>query len=156
MSTSHPPTQLGSRFEELEFDECIRRLASHRVGRLAVMVGHYPQVFPLNYELDDDIVVFRTHLGTKLLAARHANVSFQVDSIDEVTHSGWSVLIQGMAEDVTDREADITAERSRSLGVTPWAPGDKTRVVRVISAHVTGRQIVAASDTYWPDERGYL
>ena len=150
------PDRVEGRFAELPFDECIRRLGVHHVGRLAVVVGHYPQVFPVNYRLDDDIVVFRTHLGTKLLAAHHANVSFQVDLIDESTHSGWSVLVLGMAEDVTDHTGDLAADRSRLLDVAPWAPGDKSRVVRIIPAHVTGRELHGVSDSYWPDERGYL
>ena len=104
------------------------------------MVNHYPQVFVVNYRLDDFIVVFRTHAGTKLDAANHANISFQVDHIDETTRTGWSVLIQGMAEDVTDRVADPITERSRDLGVQPWVPGDKPRLVRIIPAHITGRR----------------
>ncbi len=59
-------------------------------------------MFTVNYRLDDFIIVFRTHLGTKLLAANHANIGFQVDHVDATNHSGWSVLIQGMAEDVTE------------------------------------------------------
>ena len=83
--------------DELTYQECLARLGSKRVGRLAVVIDHYPQVFPLNYRLDDNIVVFRTSLGTKLLAANHANVGFQVDDVDPDGHLGWSVLVQGMA-----------------------------------------------------------
>jgi hypothetical protein len=144
------------RLGELDDDECLRRLASCDIGRLAVVVGHYPQVFLVNYRLDDFVVVLRTHFGTKLNAANHANVGFQVDHIDAVNHRGWSVLIQGMAEDITDRVADPIAERSRDLGVTPWVPGDQPRLVRIIPAHITGRELTAAELSYWSDDRGYL
>src|ERR1700729_274651 len=100
------------KYDELSYDECLRRLATRSIGRLGVMVGNYPQIFVVNYRLDDFIVVFRTHAGTKLDAANHANISFQVDHIDETTRTGWSVLIQGMAEDVTDRVADPITQRS--------------------------------------------
>ena len=45
----------GSRLDELNYDDCMSRLASRQVDHLAVVVGHYPQVFPVNYRLDDDV-----------------------------------------------------------------------------------------------------
>jgi nitroimidazol reductase NimA-like FMN-containing flavoprotein (pyridoxamine 5'-phosphate oxidase superfamily) len=142
----------GRHLEELTYEDCLDHLARKRLGRLAVVVGHYPQVFPVNYRLDDNVVVFRTHLGTKLLAADHANVGFQVDHVDEVTRSGWSVLIQGMAEDVTDRRNDPITERGRALDVDSWAPGDQSRIVRIIPAHMSGRQITPGELSDWSDE----
>ena len=143
---------VGNRLDELSYEECIVRLRSRVVGRLAVMVGHYPQVFPMNYQLDDYIVVIRTDPGTKLTAANHANVSFQVDDIDTETQSGWSVLVEGMAEDVTDRKGDPITDRSDALGVEPWAPGEKPRIVRIIPARVTGRQLVLTAPTDTPTD----
>jgi uncharacterized protein len=149
-------TPEGPHLDTLTVDECLERLASQEVGRLAVMVGHYPQVFCVNYRLDDFVVVFRTHLGSKLLAAHHANVGFQVDHIDHSARRGWSVLIQGMAEDVSDRPSDAITERSRNLGVEPWAPGDKPRFIRVIPAKITGRELTSRDLTWGTDDRGYL
>jgi hypothetical protein len=146
----------GRQLEELSYDDCLDRLGRKRLGRLAVVVGYYPQVFPVNYRLDDYVVVFRTHLGTKLLAANHANVGFHVDHVDETTRSGWSVLIQGMAEDVSDRPDDPVTERGRALGVDSWAPGDQSRIVRIIPAHMTGRQITPGELSDWSDLRGAL
>jgi hypothetical protein len=155
--SNQPLSEVGGRpFAELDEDECLRRVASRSVGRLAVIVGHYPQVFVVNYQLDNFVVVFRTHNGTKLEAANHANIAFQVDHIDTSEHTGWSVLIQGMAEDVTDRRADFTAQRARDLGVEPWIPGAQPRLVRVIPAYITGRELGPAELTYWSDDRGYL
>lgn len=85
--------------------------------------------------------MFRTHLGATLLAANHAHVGFYVEHIDDATHSGWSVLIQGTAEDVTDRPGDPATERSRNLGVEAWTPGDKPRIVRIIPGKVTGGRL---------------
>jgi hypothetical protein len=141
--------------EELSYQECMYLLGTAQVGRLAVVVGHYPQVFPVNYRLDGSTVVFRTHIGTKLLAAHHQNVGFEVDYLDPVARSGWSVLIQGMAEDVTDREADPVTDRTRAAGVEPWTGGDNPRLVRIIPAKTTGRRI-AHHEMDWQDTRGYL
>jgi nitroimidazol reductase NimA-like FMN-containing flavoprotein (pyridoxamine 5'-phosphate oxidase superfamily) len=146
----------GRRLEELSQEACMARLARKRRGRLAVIVGQYPQVFPVNYRVVDHLVVFATHLGPEVLPAHQANVAFHVDHIDEVTRSGWSVLIQGVAEDVSDRRDEPKTERARTLAIHSWAPGEPSRVVRIIPAHVTGRQIVPGELSDWADEAGNL
>jgi nitroimidazol reductase NimA-like FMN-containing flavoprotein (pyridoxamine 5'-phosphate oxidase superfamily) len=129
--------------EVLTQQECMDLLATEQVGRLAVVVGLYPQVFPVNYRLDEWVVVFRTHVGTKLGAAHHNNVAFEVDHIDPVTQTGWSVLVQGMAEDIDGHRPGPVTERSEQLEINPWTGGDQPRLVRIIPAHVTGRRIAA-------------
>ncbi len=38
-----------------------RLLAGRHVGRIGIMVEHYPLTIPVNYALDRDVVVIRTH-----------------------------------------------------------------------------------------------
>jgi hypothetical protein len=142
--------------DELTVDQCLERLASERVGRLALVVDHYPQVFCVNYVLDDFVVVFRTHVGSHLLAAHHTNIGFQADHLDPATRLGWTVLIQGMAEDVTDRSKDATTERGKRLDIQPWAPGDKPRILRIIPAKISGRELLPGNPFWATDDRGYL
>ncbi len=60
-------------------DECYLLLATQQIGRLGVNADHYPLIFPVNYALDEaGVIVIRTNVGTKLAAADHANVSFEV------------------------------------------------------------------------------
>src|SRR3954451_18755334 len=87
--------------QDLGADECYRLLATQQIGRLGVNAEHYPLIFPVNYALDHDVIVVRTHPGTKLTAADHANVTFEVDEIDQRARTGWSVLVRGLAEEVT-------------------------------------------------------
>ena len=86
----------------LDHDECMRLLATQRVGRLAAVAGHHPLVMPVNFALDHGIIVFRSSAGVKIDAAQHHNVAFQVDEIDVAQRSGWSVLVTGMAETLSD------------------------------------------------------
>lgn len=126
---------------ELSYEQCLERLAMEVVGRVAVVIRYYPQVFVVNYRLDDFTVVFRTHEGNLLAAANHANVAFQVDRLDPGTRTGWSVLVQGMAEDVTDRADDLVTRRTWALGVDSWVGARADRLVRVIPAHISGREL---------------
>jgi nitroimidazol reductase NimA-like FMN-containing flavoprotein (pyridoxamine 5'-phosphate oxidase superfamily) len=128
--------------EVLDGDECYRLLASQQIGRLGVNAEHYPLIYPVNYGLDNGVIVIRTRAGTKLAAADHANVTFEVDEIDQRTRSGWSVLVRGLAEEVTsDHRADLV-RRTTGSGVTPWAPGDHGHWLRLIPQDISGRRIV--------------
>jgi nitroimidazol reductase NimA-like FMN-containing flavoprotein (pyridoxamine 5'-phosphate oxidase superfamily) len=127
--------------EVLERDECLRLLASQTVGRLAVMVGGYPQVTPVNFALDDDMVVFRSGPGAKLSAAVYRNVSFEVDQIDVTNRSGWSVLVTGRAELLGDDRSAELLERAKALHIEPFDAGDKHMWVRIVPNAVTGRRV---------------
>lgn len=69
-------------------EECLRLLATQEFGRLAVVDDGQPLVFPVNYAVDGDVVVFRADPGTKLAAASLGLVAFEVDDVDVSTRSG--------------------------------------------------------------------
>jgi nitroimidazol reductase NimA-like FMN-containing flavoprotein (pyridoxamine 5'-phosphate oxidase superfamily) len=135
--------------EELDHDECLKRVATMSVGRVAVAAddGRGPIVVPVNYVLDGEFIVFRSGAGTKLHALRDAPMSFQVDVVDPSHHTGWSVLIRGVAY-------EVTAQEVKHLAVEPWAPGGKHHWIRLVPTAITGRNI-RLPDVPW-DTRGYL
>jgi nitroimidazol reductase NimA-like FMN-containing flavoprotein (pyridoxamine 5'-phosphate oxidase superfamily) len=127
--------------EIIDPDECRRLLAGDEIGRLAVVSGGTPSVFPVNYVLDGDAVVFRTAPGTKLAKGPRAKVAFEVDQFDRAGRTGWSVVVTGRLEEVTRYDASAY-ERVRSLPVEPWAGGEKGHVMRLRPDSITGRRIV--------------
>jgi nitroimidazol reductase NimA-like FMN-containing flavoprotein (pyridoxamine 5'-phosphate oxidase superfamily) len=137
--------------EILSEEECVALLQSHQVGRIALTDHGQPLIFPVNYAVDGDVIVFRTAPGTKLDAADHANVTFEVDEIDLAERSGWSVVVHGLAEVVTARHAPDLAQRTRSVATPPWAPGDRPFHVRIIPQKMTGRRIRAGALPAPPD-----
>jgi nitroimidazol reductase NimA-like FMN-containing flavoprotein (pyridoxamine 5'-phosphate oxidase superfamily) len=155
-TTEEGPPEPGSSAETLTHRECMDLLKTAQVGRLAVVVGHYPEVFPVNYRLDDSVVVFGTQVGTKLAAAHHHNVGFEVDWLDPHTRTGWSVLVLGMAEDVEGHRVDTLMRRTQAVGASPWVGGDHLHLVRIIPASVTGRWLRARDLGGSTDSRGYL
>lgn len=139
----------------LPTEECYRLLGTHEIGRIGIVADHYPLILPVNYRLDGTTVVIRTHAGTILHAAEHANVTFEVDEVDRVSRSGWSVLIRGQAEEVTAaHRAELVASTEHS-GVQPWAPGDKGHWLRLITHEISGRRIVPG-ELPALDPRAYL
>jgi uncharacterized protein len=125
-------------------EECLRLLAVNRLGRLAVASGS-PVIRPVNYVFDEpsQSVVFRTAEGSKLQALLLAgNAAFEIDGFDEDSQTGWSVVIAGRAEHVSNPAELRRLERSR---LEPWAPGGKPHLVRIRAATVSGRRIVLAA-----------
>lgn len=117
-------------------------MAHEHLGRVAVVDDRGPDLVPVNFVLDRHMVVFRTDEGMKLDAAScGSRVAFEVDRTDGVDHTGWSVLVRGEAVEVID-PAELA--HLRKLRLTPWAPGPKTRYVRILPAALTGRRISAS------------
>lgn len=126
-------------FEIMGSDDCWRSLAGEHVGRLAYLLHGEPEIVPLNFATDGHTVVFRTDSGTKLAAlGRNDRIAFEVDGSDAIDHSGWSVLVKGVAERVVDA-AEV--RQLRRLPLQPWAIGPKEVWVRIIPESVTGRRI---------------
>lgn len=125
--------------EHLSVEECLQLLASHPVGRLAVIVDGVPEIYPVNFLLHEGRVLFRTDPGSKLHGLqRTPTVSFEVDEFDESDETGWSVLFKGNAAEVTD---PLEVEHAAALPLHLWAFGDQTRWVRITPTEITGRRI---------------
>jgi nitroimidazol reductase NimA-like FMN-containing flavoprotein (pyridoxamine 5'-phosphate oxidase superfamily) len=137
MTTSH-----DRRLQTLSAEECDRLLGTQQIGRLGVIAEHYPLIFPVSYARDRQIIVLRMDEGTKLAAANHANVTFEVDQIDQRDRTGWSVLVRGLAEEVTSSYGAELIERTRAAGTDPWAPGEHGHWMRLIPHAISGRRIV--------------
>ena len=126
--------------EVLDRDECFRLLGLNGVGRIAVVDGGHPVIFPINYVVDSEQIMFRTAPGTKLDAAvRTQRVAFEIDSADPMYHTGWSVLVVGRCEEITDpqRRAEID-----QLPLRPWAAGAKDHIIAISAEQVSGRRVV--------------
>ena len=118
---------------------CGMHLRHEEVGRVAVVVDGHPEIFPVNYVVDDaGDIYFRTDSGTKLDGvARAQTIAFEIDGIDDERQHGWSVLAVGEARWIADAE-QIKTIQARLL---PWAAGDKAHIVRLRPGKLTGRRI---------------
>lgn len=127
----------------LERDECLRLLGTATLGRIGVTLGALPAVLPVNFVLDGDRILVRTGAGTKLDAAtRGAVVAFEVDHIDPVSQGGWSVVVTGVATEVT---ADDDLRGIETLPLSRWAPCGGSHVVAISTELVAGRRIVTSA-----------
>jgi nitroimidazol reductase NimA-like FMN-containing flavoprotein (pyridoxamine 5'-phosphate oxidase superfamily) len=125
--------------------ECWQLLAERSVGRVGLLVAGRPEVLPVNYILDGETVLFRTAPTSVLTEAAGRVVAFEADRIDESSGEGWSVLVQGRADEIT-RLIDANSERMRRLELITWAPGDRHSWFRVMPDKVTGRRLRTTPD----------
>ena len=126
-------------FEVLSRQECLRLLRSSGVGRIGLTSGALPVILPVNYACIDDDVVVRTSRGTKLSAAADsAVVAFEVDQIDPPDRRSWSVMVTGVAEQVTDPDQ---ISRYDGLELPAWAGAEHVCYVRISTDMVSGRRV---------------
>ena len=126
--------------EILDRAECLQLLGGARLGRVGVTFGALPRILPINYRLVDEQVVFRTSAGTKLDAATaNAIVAFEVDEMDLLWHTGWSVVVTGLAHEVTSTPG---ARPARRADIPYWAPAPGDRIVAISTEMMSGRRIV--------------
>lgn len=127
-------TRHKDQLEEIDAGECWQLLGGEQVGRIGVVVGGRPEIFPVNYSLDaSGSVIIRTALGTKLEAAVNHHVVFEVDHVDPDLLSGWSVVVHGVAHQ-TGRVLEGTHP------LRPWRE-NTPYLLRVASTSISGRRI---------------
>jgi len=125
--------------EVLRREQSLRLLATATLGRVGVTSGALPVVLPVNFRLVNDLIVFHTGLGTKLDAATcNQIVAFEADDFEPVSHSGWSVVVTGVAREVTD--PDELAALS-TVPIPRWAPEGNGRTVAISTDLVSGRRV---------------
>ena len=135
-------TSISSQTEVLDIDECWQLLGTVEVGRLAVAIMNVPDIFPINFVVDQHTVVFRTAEGTKLAAAvLGMGVAFEVDGYDATSGRAWSVVVRGHAMEIEEMYELFDA---RELLLFPWHSGSKHSFVRVVAQEITGRRFTAA------------
>ncbi len=142
LSVENDGVMPSSWLNALSSDECRAYLKTGRLGRVAVSVDALPVILPVVYRMLDSAIWFFTEPGTKLqAAARDAVVAFEIDYLDD--DGGWSVLVIGRSEEITDVAA-IT--RLQITGLRPGAPGARNHLIRIPLDHVSGREFKRNDD----------
>jgi nitroimidazol reductase NimA-like FMN-containing flavoprotein (pyridoxamine 5'-phosphate oxidase superfamily) len=126
---------------KLDDAECIERIGVRGVGRAAICGPAGPQIFPINYVVDGQSIVFRTSASSTLATmGPGAILAFEVDDLDPGHDRGWSVVAVGTAERIDD-EAELDMLRERGLEPQPLAAGLRRNYVRLSWTDITGRAV---------------
>jgi hypothetical protein len=130
---------------ELTRGQSLRLLASVRLGRIVFTHRALPAIRPVNHLLDGEDEVIRTHPGAAIVVdtgpASGVVVAYEADAIDPGTGLGWSVIVTGIARQVTGHD-DVA--RYKQL-LQPWVAGDMSQVIRISPEIVTGYRLDPAT-----------
>lgn len=148
MRIPHPPpeataqgsvTDRGHVLVPVSAEQAWRLLRAMHFGRLAFDGPDGPVIVPVNYVVDGDEVLVRTDVGAKLGAAQErAAAAFEIDHVDPIDGSGWSVVARGHLEVRSVPGQD----RAGLTHVPPPLPdGARRHVVALRVAHVEGRRL---------------
>jgi len=127
---------------DLTEGECLTLLRSTSVGRIVFTSHAMPAIRPVNHLVDARSIIIRTHLGAAIVSrtagASGVVVSYEADDLDPVRHTGWSVIVTGLARLVTDPES---IERY-SAQLEPWIAGEMDYVVSIDPRFISGIRLV--------------
>jgi uncharacterized protein len=117
--------------------DCWRLLATHPVGRVAVVANGWPTIFPVTHHVVDyDTIAFRSDDVPKLTdAGRGRSMSLEVDGIDDEGRL-WSVAVTGVGREAGPEER----ARLRELGHEPGSAGHETHWMVIRPEIVTGHR----------------
>jgi nitroimidazol reductase NimA-like FMN-containing flavoprotein (pyridoxamine 5'-phosphate oxidase superfamily) len=89
---------------ELTRVEALDLLSTVSYGRVVFTRNALPAIRPVNHVLDDGEVIIRTRLSAKLTIAVDPGtvVAYEVDQIDPAQRIGWSVVVTGVARQITE------------------------------------------------------
>jgi uncharacterized protein len=122
----------------LDVAACRELLRAGAVGRVGYIIEGRPMIVPVDYLVHDNIIVFRTDPGQKLLHIPLHHVCFEVDG-REVDHV-WSVVVQGFARDLTNAIGPAYAA-VRELALASHAPIANAHWVAIDMTEVSGRRL---------------
>lgn len=95
-----------------------------------------PEMRPVNFTLRDGNVIIRTGDGAILAAAQRGEAAgFEIDDIDRLEHTGWSVVVTGKLFELP------TDDDHLALPLRPWASGRKDRFVGLTLDRISGLRI---------------
>jgi Pyridoxamine 5'-phosphate oxidase len=116
--------------------ECLHRLATVSVGRVALSWRAMPLILPVHFRVFDDTVVLSTACGTTLdRATDDTVVAFEAEGPAGAAEPVWSVVAHGMA---THRDDSLVVDRGQ------------VRCIEIDVTEVTGRELLDPTDPMAP------
>jgi nitroimidazol reductase NimA-like FMN-containing flavoprotein (pyridoxamine 5'-phosphate oxidase superfamily) len=100
------PTIDDRRDDVLLRAECLRLLATVRIGRLCFTRAAMPAIQPVSFSVRGEHVLIPALAGTALVdAVRDSVVAFEADEYDVAALTGWAVTVVGHARVLAGRGA---------------------------------------------------
>ena len=129
---------------ELTEGECWQLLKSASLGRVVFTHHAMPAIRPVNHLVDGQTIIIRSHLGAAIVSRAGAGagdgtvVCYEADDLDATRHTGWSVIVTGLARLVREPAAIERYERA----LEPWIAGQMDHVISIEPRFISGIRLV--------------
>ena len=131
---------------ELTEGECWQLLKSASLGRVVFTHHAMPAIRPVNHLVEGQTIIFRSHLGAAIVSRAGAGagagdgtvVCYEADDLDATRHTGWSVIVTGLARLVREPAAIERYERA----LEPWIAGQMDHVISIEPRLISGIRLV--------------
>jgi len=129
---------------ELTEGECWQLLKSASLGRVVFTHHAMPAIRPVNHLVDGRTIIFRSHLGAAIVSRAGAGagdgtvVCYEADDLDATRHTGWSVIVTGLARLVREPAAIERYEQA----LEPWIAGQMDHVISIETRLISGIRLV--------------
>ena len=129
---------------ELTEGECWQLLKSASLGRVVFTHHAMPAIRPVNHLVEGQTIIFRSHLGAAIVSRAGAGagdgtvVCYEADDLDATRHTGWSVIVTGLARLVREPAAIERYERA----LEPWIAGQMDHVISIEPRFISGIRLV--------------
>lgn len=125
----------------VDYHRCEDLLRTGSVAYVALAAPDGPHVYPVSYRYHDHGVVFRT--STHSILGRLAigqPAAVQVTDLDATSRSGWSVLVRGRSQMITDPAQLVALWSADEL--QPWVDGYRAVFIKIPATQLSGRDFV--------------
>jgi uncharacterized protein len=147
MNTTNPTnprsTHVGAvRLAELNRYDCWRLVTEAAgpdgIARVVWSGPDGPAIVPVNFTVADGFLWFQTAPGSRLaLESPGQQVLVEVDHVDTASHTGWSVVVAGVATSVSlEEDPGILGD------LHVWPGGLRELLLRVEPDELTGRRLL--------------
>ena len=127
---------------DLTEDECWQLLRSTSLGRVVFTHHAMPAIRPVNHFVDGQAIIIRSHLGAAIVSRAGTGdgtvVCYEADDLDATRHTGWSVIVTGLARLVREPAAIERYERA----LEPWIAGQMDHVISIEPRFISGIRLV--------------
>ncbi len=127
--------------QQLTRGEAMALLASVPVGRVVFTSQALPAIRPVNHLIEDERIVIGLTAGSAIVESARAGgtvVAYEADCLDQTDHSGWTVIVIGIAR----LEGDVEAIPRCLARISPWLSGANAEILTISAEMVTGYRLV--------------
>lgn len=134
------------RLAQLTRADCLQLVGSVPFGRIVFTSRALPAVRVVNHLMLGEQIIIRASLGAAISSEADGTgtvVAYEADLFDPAERLGWSVVVVGRANRVTDTELAARCRESLS----PWVDGETDQVIAIAADLVTGYRMIPVPTT---------